>query len=142
MRYRWSWITEEHSAASLWIPPKGSEMAAEDEARVPQLIEGLCGDRSAAVMELLGRFESARPRAPHYCLSLLGTDPGQRGRRLGMALLADNLARIDDTGMPAYRESSNPANGARYERVGFRRIGEFTTREGKHAVAIMWRNAR
>ena len=33
-----------------------------------------------------------------------------------MALLADNLALIDAERMPAYLESTNPANNARYER--------------------------
>jgi GNAT superfamily N-acetyltransferase len=38
---------------------------------------------------------------PHYYLSLLGTRDEHRGRGLGMALLKENLARIDAERMPA-----------------------------------------
>ena len=59
-----------------------------------------------------------------------------------MGLLAENLARIDELGMPAYLESSNPANHARYERLGFERIGEFSTPDDSRVVATMWREPR
>ena len=59
-----------------------------------------------------------------------------------MELLAANLARIDDEGLPAYLESSNPANDERYERVGFERVGEFSTPDGSHTVVTMWREPR
>jgi hypothetical protein len=56
-----------------------------------------------------------------------------------MSLLEDNLAAIDAEGMPAYLESSNSANDSRYERRGFRRIGEFERPDGQAAIATMWR---
>ena len=78
-------------------------------------------------MELLERFEAAHhPRdEPHYFLSLLGTHPAHAGRGLGMALLAENLQRIDSEHMPAYLESSNPGDNHRYERYGFVELGTF-----------------
>jgi hypothetical protein len=54
-------------------------------------------------------------------------------------LLAENIARIDAEGKPAYLESSNPANDSRYERLGFRRSAEFSTPDGEHTVTTMWR---
>ena len=94
-------------------------------------------------MDLLERFEESHPRdEPHYYLSLLGTHPARRGHGVGMRLLAENLAQIDGEGMPAYLESSNPANEERYERVGFERVGSFSTPDGSHTVATMWRNPR
>ena len=59
-----------------------------------------------------------------------------------MTLLAANLAQIDDEGMPAYLESSNPANDHRYERLGFRRIGQFTLPDDGPVVTTMWRASR
>ena len=56
-----------------------------------------------------------------------------------MALLADNLRRTDAEGIPTFLESSNPAINARYERLGFRQVGEFTTPDGARTVATMWR---
>jgi hypothetical protein len=60
---------------------------------------------------------------------------------VGTALIRDNLARIDAEGMPAYLESTNPANLARYEALGFTRIGEFGP-VGGPVVTTMWREAR
>jgi hypothetical protein len=57
-----------------------------------------------------------------------------------MGLLAENLARIDVLGLPAYLESSNPANDRRYERAGFVPHGRITTATG-HSVTTMWRPA-
>ena len=59
-----------------------------------------------------------------------------------MALLAENLARIDRDRMPAYLESSNPGNNHRYERLGFEKIAEFYPPGGETPVTTMWRSAR
>jgi GNAT superfamily N-acetyltransferase len=90
---------------------------------------------------LLDRFEASHPREEaHYYLSLLGTDPDRRGEGLGKALLIQNLKLMDAEGIPAFLESSNPANNARYEQLGFRQLGEFTTPDGARTVATMWRD--
>ena len=143
MRYPWVLMTEACEVASVWIPPGGTEIAAEDESRVEPLLEGLVGSRAGEVIELLERFDAAHPRdEPHYYLSLLGTHPAHAGRGLGMALLAENLRRIDEEHMPAYLESSNAANNHRYERHGFAKVGEFYPPERDKPVTTMWREAR
>jgi GNAT superfamily N-acetyltransferase len=143
LRYPWVRVTEGCGAASVWIPPGGTEVAEEDEAALGSLLEELVGPRAGEVMELLDRFDAAHPRGePHYYLSLLGTHPSQAGRGLGMALLAENLALIDGEGMPAYLESSNPANNHRYEGFGFAKIGEFYPPGGETPVTTMWRDPR
>jgi GNAT superfamily N-acetyltransferase len=131
LRYPWVWIRGGYVAASVWIPPGGSELTEQEEARVEPLLDDLLGGRSGEVLELLERFDASRPTdEPHYYLSLLGTHPDHRSQGLGMDLLTENLARIDKGAMPAYLESSNPSNDKRYERVGFRRVGEFSTPDG------------
>jgi GNAT superfamily N-acetyltransferase len=143
LRYPWVWVTDDYAAASVWIPPEGTELTKDEEERVEPLLRDLAGPRSSVVLELHERFETAHPRdEPHYYLSLLGTHPRSRGRGLGMELLAENLAAIDAEGMPAYLESSNPENDKRYERLGFVRLGEFSTPDGEHTVASMWREPR
>jgi len=143
LRYPWVWVSGDYAAAAVWIPPGGSELTDEAEEQVEPLLRSLINDRAADVMALLDRFEESHPpEPPHYYLDLLGIHPGHRGEGLGMALLADNLARIDQEGAHAYLESSNPANDARYERLGFRKVGEFSTPDGAHTVATMWREAR
>lgn len=142
LRFPWVWVLGDFAAVSMWIPPGGSELTAEEEAQVEPMIKELVGSRAPQVMELLERFESSHPEEPaHYYLSLLGTDPARRGQGHGMALLKQNLATIDAEGVPAYLESSNPDNDPRYERLGFRRAGEFTRPDERLTVAAMWRDA-
>jgi GNAT superfamily N-acetyltransferase len=141
--YGWVWLTDRCASASLWVPPGLPELRPDDEERVEPLLDELLGDGAARVLETFGRFDAAHPRdEPHYYLSLLGTHPDHSGRGLGMGLLADNLARIDAEGAPAFLESSNPANDHRYGRLGFVRCGEFELSEDGPTVTQMWRDQR
>ena len=143
LRYPWVLMTEACEAAAVWIPPSGTEIAEADEARVGPLMKELAGERAGEVMDLFALFEAAHPKdPPHYYLSLLGTHPSHAGRGIGMALLAENLSRVDREQMPAYLESSNPANNHRYQRHGFEAIGEFYPPGGETPVTTMWRDPR
>jgi ribosomal protein S18 acetylase RimI-like enzyme len=143
LRFPNVWIVGEYAAASVWIPPHETDLTEQEEERMGSLVTDLIGPRAPQVMELIERFEDSHPRGkPHYYLSLLGTHPDHRGRGLGMGLLSENLASIDAEGAAAYLESSNPANDRRYERLGFKRVGEFTTPDGECTVATMWREAK
>jgi GNAT superfamily N-acetyltransferase len=107
------------------------------------LLEDLVGPRAAEILTLFDRLDNSHPdEPPHFYLSLLGTHPDHRGKGLGMALLADNLAKIDSEGVPAYLESSNPENDPRYERLGFARAGEFERPDGLLTCSTMWREPR
>jgi ribosomal protein S18 acetylase RimI-like enzyme len=143
LRYPHVWIADDHAAVSVWIPPGGVELTQREEAEVEPLIGELAGSRAPQVLDLIGRFGASHPAEPrHYYLSLLGTHPDHRGKGLGMALLAENLAAIDRERAAAYLESSNPANDARYERHGFRRIGAFARPDEQLSVSTMWREPR
>ncbi|HEY7836359.1 MAG TPA: GNAT family N-acetyltransferase [Solirubrobacteraceae bacterium] len=140
LKHEWVWTIGDGAAAAVWIPPGRTELTPEAEAGLPALVRELAGERAGAVLELFERFDGCHPDGPpHYYLSLLGTHPERRGEGLGMRLLAENLRLIDAEGAPAYLESSNPANEQRYESVGFRRTGSFTTPDGAREVATMWR---
>jgi GNAT superfamily N-acetyltransferase len=122
--FGWVRVTDGVEAIALWIPPGSPEMTPADEERLPGVIAAACGPESAdRVRELLdafGRFHPHEP--PHFYLSLLATHPEHAGRGLGVGLVADNLAEMDagDPPAPAFLESSNPRNVARYEALGFR----------------------
>jgi ribosomal protein S18 acetylase RimI-like enzyme len=133
-------VTEGMEAAAVWIPPGESELSPESESRVPALLRELIGDDTDRVLQLLDLFEEARPSEPHHYLTLLGVRDDQRGRGIGMSLLANNLERSDGDGVPAYLESSNAANDHRYEALGFRRIGEFTTPDDAAVIGTFWRD--
>jgi GNAT superfamily N-acetyltransferase len=141
LRYPWVWLAEGDVATSVWIPPGGTDLSAEQEHRLEELFAARPEwKRSARAFEL---FEGAHPReVPHYYLSLLATDPAHRGHGYGLGLLADNLGRIDDEGACAYLEASNPVNVALYERYGFDVVGSFDLPEDGGTVHRMWREAR
>lgn len=141
--YGWTMLTEDGGAAAMWIPAGEPELTEADEARVEPLLRELVGPRADDVLTLLERFEANHPHdTPHHYLSLLGTHPEHRGKGKGMALLADNLAELDELGMPAYLESSNRANDRRYEGAGFELIGEFSAPSGGPTLGSMWRDPR
>ncbi|MBK5231631.1 MAG: GNAT family N-acetyltransferase [Thermoleophilia bacterium] len=143
LRYPWTWIADDYASVAVWIPPGGIELTAEEEAAMGPLLTDLLGPRADEVTRLIEAFDENHPtERPHYYLSLLGTHASQRGKGLGMALLAENLATIDTERAPAYLESSNPANDVRYVRQGFNRIGGFDRPDGGAPVSAMWRDAR
>ncbi len=81
LRYPCVWITGDYAAASVWIPPDGTELTEEEEERVQSLFGELLGPRAPEALELLERFEASHPRQrSHYYLSLLGTHPDHRGQ--------------------------------------------------------------
>jgi GNAT superfamily N-acetyltransferase len=143
LRYPWTWLAEGDAATAIWIPPDEVEVTPPMEERIVELAHRSMGDDAGTLLELLDRFEEAHPRdEPHYYLSLLGTHPAHRGRGIGMAMLAQTLDLIDDNGMPAYLESSNPDNDRRYAGVGFEPVGAFSFPDGGPVVTTMWRPAR
>ena len=76
------------------------------------------------VFEVLGKMDEAHIEEPHWYLAMIGVDPAQQGRGIGSAILAHSLAPCDEQGLPAYLESSNPANVPLYKRHGFEALSE------------------
>lgn len=135
-------VTEGVEAAAIWLPPGEDELSAQDEERVPGIVRELVGDRASAFLELLDGFETVQPAdPPHYYLSLLGVHDDHRGKGIGMGLLEENIARFDREGVPTYLESSNAINNPRYERLGYRRVGEFNTPDDSATITAYWRDA-
>lgn len=140
IEYGSAWMTPNAEAVTLWIPAGLDELSAEREAALIAFVERDCAERAAVLFAAFEQFEANHPREreSHY-LSLLATANAHRGRGIGMALLRDNLAALDQLGAPAYLESTNPANLARYASVGFAPHGEFIPAEGAPLVTTMWR---
>jgi len=142
LRYPFTFVTSNVEAAALWIPPGGTELTAAEEASVEELLTSTAGATSAhAIMAIYDQLEAEHPEEPCFYLSLLGVHDDHRGAGLGMTLLAESLARIDALDAAAYLESTNPANNARYESVGFRERGQIVLASG-HVVTTMWRPGR
>jgi ribosomal protein S18 acetylase RimI-like enzyme len=142
VRYRSVWLSAGHEAAAVWIPPGGTELSSEQEARFEPLVTDIAGPEAQRVFDAFALLENEHPHdEPHYYLSMLGTDPRHLGHGHGLGLLADNLTAIDAAGRPAYLEASNPANVALYERYGFEVVTTCAIPGGPE-VTTMWRPAQ
>ncbi|MGO4593983.1 GNAT family N-acetyltransferase [Leifsonia sp. 2TAF2] len=132
----------EAATVAVWLPPGVDELTSAQEAEVDALMaRTLAPERFAAYQLLWERFDASHPHSePHMYLSLLATHPDHRGQGIGQRLLAENLAEFDAVGLPAYLESTNPANDHRYERAGFRTLGGFRAVLDDAAVSTMWRD--
>jgi GNAT superfamily N-acetyltransferase len=144
VRYPWTRLLPDGAAVSVWIPPDGTELSDEQEEAFDRGLDRILGPVAAAEYRaLVDRFEATHPDDPtHAYLSLLATHPDHRGHGLGMALLADDLARLDADHLPAYLESTNPANDRRYQSVGFEVVGGFRTVDEERVITTMWRPER
>ena len=135
-------MLDDAAAVAVWIPPGGQELPDEAWPAVRQFNEEALGDQGAREMAALyERFDADHPSGPpHAYLSLLATHPDHRGAGIGQRLLAANLARWDELRVPAYLESTNPANDHRYARAGFRPIGAFRAVRDAAQITRMWRD--
>ncbi|MGO1075144.1 GNAT family N-acetyltransferase [Inquilinus sp. CA228] len=115
-----AWQVDDHAGAMLWLRPGAHSdeeaLGALIETTIPQERQGEIG----AIVEQMARYH---PVEPHWHLPLIGVDPLHQRKGYGAALLQDALQRCDRDHLPAYLESSNPANIGLYRRHGFEVTG-------------------
>lgn len=128
-------------AVAVWYPPGEDEISPEAHPAYDALVHELLGPDAAAALDHAGaQFVAARPAEPHAYLTLLAVAPEARGGGYGMTLLQSALAEYDAAGIPTYLESSNAANDARYERLGYRPHAIVQLATGTR-VQTYWRDA-
>ena len=119
--YGTAWVTEDFGGAAMWYPP-GEQVEGE---RLGEIISNTVrSERLDEVFAVLGEMERFHIEEDHWYLAMIGVDPSKQGRGIGSALLSHSLAKCDEASLPAYLESSNPANVPLYERHGFRVLGK------------------
>lgn len=133
-------VTTGCEAVAVWYPPAGTGSSPQEQRDLASMARALLHERADIFLQGSEMLEAAHPHdEPHYYLALIGTDVRHRGHGIGTALLRDNLAWIDAQGMPAYLESTHPKNIARYERLGFRKLGAIRLPDEGPLVERMWR---
>ena len=125
-------------AAALWLPP-GVEPDAERMFALSA--ETVAPERMEEVGMFFGQMAEYHPQEPCWYLPMIAADPAATGQGLGAALMKHALAIVDEAGLPAYLESSNPRNISLYERHGFEVMGEIRT-ENSPLMTPMLRAAR
>lgn len=129
--------TPDHSGAALWtLPGRWREDLRQSLMLLPMLPALL--PRIVRSTRAVREIERRHPVAPHYYLSVLGTDPDQRGAGVGSALLSPVLERCDAAGVGAFLESSKQSNVDFYVRHGFSVTDRIELPDGP-PLWFMWR---
>jgi GNAT superfamily N-acetyltransferase len=144
LRFGGVWITGTAAdSVAVWTPPGEPELTPEQESELLGLVDALPAETREPLLELYDRIDANHPHdEPHAYLGLLATHPDHRGKGIGQQLLAATLADLDARGIPAYLESTNPANLHRYLRAGFEPFGGFTSVLDDAPITTMWREPR
>ncbi len=138
------WMSNDGLASAIWLPPGLSAfpVGVVAQLRLLPLFVKLCGlgrlRRGAALGDAV---EAAHPREQHFYLFFMAVDPRFQGKGLGSAMLDATLRHVDQAGMPAYLENSNPRNARLYERAGFVARNNISP-NGAPPLIPMWRTAR
>lgn len=135
------YTTEALDGAAFWNPPGTFPLGGWANARMGLTMAGLLGWRLPSRTPGLLYFDRHHPRAPHWYLQILGTEPARQGGGVATALLAPVLERCDRDGLPVYLEASKERNVPFYARFGFTVTDEMHVPGGPPLWA-MWREPR
>lgn len=101
----------------------------------------LCGPYAAGLHLLDQLMHSAQPREPHHQLAFLVVRDGLRGQGLGSHLLKAHHSVLDETGLGAFLDATNPDSRRLYERHGYRDLVEPIHPPDGPPMWAMWRPA-
>jgi GNAT superfamily N-acetyltransferase len=93
-------------------------------------------------LRYLTETEKLHPKEPHWYLAVIGVEPARQGEGLGGKLLAAVLGRLDETGVPAYLETSTEANVSWYGTHGFEMQHQIRPVPTGPPVWTMWREPK
>ncbi len=129
------------SAAAFWLAPgRLDERPTADAAKE---LGALAAEIPVDVMQRLASahdaMRKAHPKAPHWYLQGIGTDPPARRQGLASALIrvVTDIADRDD--VPCYLESTKRENIPLYEHHGFAVTGTIEVADGGPTMWSMWR---
>jgi len=131
-------VTDGCEAATLWRPPGHWHMPLWQYLTNAGELLGVFGSGTLKVMQTMDVVEKLHPKEPHWYLQAIGTDPAKQGKGYGGLVMRHQLARIDESGQPAYLESSKTANIPIYQSFGFAVTGEIKIPSGP-TLYPMWR---
>ena len=116
-----AFTTEHYEGVALWMPPG---VKPDEERMVPILEATVPKEILEDVFKVFEVMDGYHPEDPCWYLPLIAVDPFYQGNGYGSQLMKHALSRVDEDGLPAYLESSNPRNISLYERHGFEIMGQ------------------
>lgn len=141
IRYGEATTTEDLMSCALWVPPEQLDEPHDPLdalLEVPRLIHYSGLSRFMRMRSFLDACHDKRPKTPHFYLDTIGVHPDRQGQGYASTLLTHTLTKLDDKGIPAYLESSNPRNNPLYQRHGFQITDEIHLKNGP-TLWRMWR---
>jgi GNAT superfamily N-acetyltransferase len=141
LRQEETYTVEGGSASAMWARPGEWHDPPLDVMRQFVTLVPALGRRIPRSLSGLRIIEERHPRAPHWYLAVLGTDPERQGEGLGSALLQPVLEECDRLEIPAYLETGTERNVQFYTRHGFR-VTERIDLPGGPPMWLMWRDPR
>ncbi len=132
-------------AAAVWVPSEslGPSPFLQRLRTLPIILQTTGLSRLSRMSSMRAVMDKHHPTSPaHAYLWFLGVTPQAQGFGVGSRLLAHGLARVDEKGLPAYLESSSPANLPLYRRHGFEVMEVLKPRPDAPQMWAMWREAR
>jgi ribosomal protein S18 acetylase RimI-like enzyme len=126
------------AGAAMWLAPG---VCSDDDAIIALVWDSIPDEKQSAIFSLFEQMGAGHPDEPHWYLPMIGVDTIQQGNGIGSSLMQYALDRVDEDGVPAYLESSNPRNISLYRRFGFEVVGEIQA-GGSPPLIPMLRKAR
>ncbi len=133
-----AYVAGNFEGIAFWMPP-GVE--PDEDRMVAFLQRTVPEERQEAVFGLFEKMDEFHPEETCWYLPTIGVDPACQGKGIGSQLMKHALQIIDEAGLPAYLESSNPRNISLYERHGFEIVGQIQVADSPVAHP-MFREAR
>lgn len=136
------WRPETGGAAAIWLPSEslGPSPLLQELRSLPRILQVTGLSRFPRMSAMRAMMDAHHPKAPpHAYLWFVGVRPEAQGLGVGSRLLAHGLARVDEKGLPAYLESSSPANVPLYRRHGFEVVEVLKARPDAPEMWAMWR---
>jgi len=115
-----AYVERDLGGAALWLPPGAHVDGDLVQSVLQETVTSSVQEEVLSVLEEMDRYHIDEP---HWYLPMIGVDPSRQGQGIGAALLQHALSKCDEASLPAYLESSNPANIPLYERHGFSVLG-------------------
>lgn len=112
------WVADDADAVAVWTTPD-FVTAPKVFAGLAARLEELAGDRSRQATAAEAVMRPHRPAEPVWFLGSVGVLPRRQGQGLGRSVIAPGLAAADEAEVPAFLETSTPANVEFYRRLGF-----------------------
>jgi ribosomal protein S18 acetylase RimI-like enzyme len=112
------WVAEDGVSVAMWDGP-GTGSYAEPPVEFDPPPAQLPSDARARLEAYDAAVLAMLPESPYWYLGVLATHPDQAGRGLGRAVTAAGLRESAAAGLPAYLETTNPANVDLYRRWGW-----------------------